>query len=38
MDIARLNFTHGDHKWHAQTIERIQEINRSGCGPALASG
>ena len=31
MDIARLNFTHRDHAWHAQTIQRIQDINRSGC-------
>ena len=31
MDVARLNMTHGDHQWHATVIERVREINRSGC-------
>jgi pyruvate kinase len=36
MDAARLNMTHGDHAWHAAVIERLREINRSGCGAAQA--
>jgi len=25
MDVARLNFSHGDHAWHAEVIHRIRE-------------
>jgi len=25
MDIARLNFSHGDHKTHGQTVDNIKE-------------
>jgi len=25
MDVARLNFSHGEHAWHAQVIQRIRE-------------
>jgi pyruvate kinase len=25
MDVARLNFSHGDHAWHAQVVQRIRE-------------
>ena len=25
MDVARLNFSHGDHAWHAEVIQRIRE-------------
>lgn len=28
MNTARLNMTHGDHKWHRQVIQHIREINR----------
>lgn len=37
MDVARLNMTHGDYDWHATIVERIREINRSGCAPARRS-
>lgn len=26
MDVARLNFSHGDHEWHRQAIERIRAV------------
>ena len=35
MDIARLNMTHGHYDWHATIVERIREINRSGCAHSL---
>lgn len=25
MTVARLNFSHGDHKMHGQTVERLRE-------------
>ncbi len=25
MDVSRLNFSHGDHAWHAQVVQRIRE-------------
>ena len=25
MDVARLNFSHGDHAWHAQVVQRMRE-------------
>ncbi|MEK6529523.1 MAG: pyruvate kinase, partial [candidate division NC10 bacterium] len=25
MDVARLNFSHGDHAWHAEVIQRIRQ-------------
>lgn len=29
MDVARLNFSHGDHETHARTISRIREASKS---------
>lgn len=29
MDVARLNFSHGDHETHAEVIRHIREISRS---------
>ena len=28
MDVARLNFSHGDHESHRQTLRLIREISR----------
>ncbi len=28
MDIARFNFSHGDHKWHSKRMDIIKEINK----------
>jgi pyruvate kinase len=28
MDVARLNFSHGDHAWHARTIRRLRAAAR----------
>ena len=28
MNVARLNFSHGDHAEHQQTIERIRKVAR----------
>src|SRR5689334_19836284 len=28
MDVARLNFSHGDHEFHADTIRRIRRVAR----------
>jgi len=29
MDIARLNFSHGDHAYHQQTLDNIRKVNRT---------
>ena len=28
MNVVRLNFSHGEHEWHAQIIERVRAISR----------
>ena len=48
MDVARLNFSHGDHQSHGQTIEAVREISRrigreigilqDLCGPKIRLG
>src|SRR5215831_20262695 len=48
MDVARLNFSHGDHESHARVIARLRqvaaELNRSICilqdlqGPKIRTG
>jgi pyruvate kinase len=27
MNVARLNMSHGDHKWHAEVVKRLQTLN-----------
>ena len=48
MNVARLNFSHGDYEFHAQTIERLRRIGRECnrpvallqdlCGPKIRLG
>ncbi|MFH1531934.1 MAG: pyruvate kinase [Pseudomonadota bacterium] len=33
MDVARLNFSHGDHAWHGAVIERIRRVGRRSDRP-----
>src|SRR5436190_21097617 len=33
MDVARLNFSHGDHAGHAASIKRLREVARGGERP-----
>ncbi len=28
MNVVRLNFSHGEHEWHASIVERVREISR----------
>ena len=28
MNIARINMSHGDHKWHSMVIDRIRTANQ----------
>ena len=30
MDVARLNFSHGDHEQHRQTIRTVRSLSRTG--------
>lgn len=32
MNVARLNFSHGEHSWHAQVVDMIKEYNTLGRG------
>jgi hypothetical protein len=36
MDVARLNFSHGSHKWHGERIHRIRELDAEP-GRSIAS-
>jgi pyruvate kinase len=48
MNVARLNFSHGDHEFHAQTIQRLRQISNEQrkpialmqdlCGPKIRLG
>lgn len=48
MNVARLNFSHGSHEFHAQTIEHLRQISREQnkpiallqdlCGPKIRLG
>ncbi|MEW6602298.1 MAG: pyruvate kinase [Nitrospirota bacterium] len=33
MDVARLNFSHGSHEQHGETLERIRQISRKNDSP-----
>ena len=33
MDVARLNFSHGDHEWHAAMIDRLRALEASRSQP-----
>lgn len=36
MDVARLNFSHGDHKTHGQTVDNIKEALKQRPGKNCA--
>ena len=36
MDVARLNFSHGEHAWHAQVVDMVKEYNALGRGHTVS--
>ncbi|PIZ71565.1 pyruvate kinase [Candidatus Peregrinibacteria bacterium CG_4_10_14_0_2_um_filter_43_11] len=35
MNVARLNMSHGDHKWHGAAIDKIKKLNKKGHSIAI---
>jgi pyruvate kinase len=35
MNVARLNFSHGEYEWHKAVIDRIRELARIGCSDGI---